>query len=430
MTELYIKDIQLMDQTGQLYPAELWVKQGKVAGIGTDLSPLVSDKAQIIEGKKNLLAPGFVDLHVHFREPGFTHKETIASGSRSAAKGGFTTVCAMPNLNPVPDNVADYQYIQQLIETDSVIQTKQYGSITKALKSSELVDMKELKEAGVFAFTNDGVGVQSAGTMYLAMKEAAKLGLPIVAHTEDESLLFGGCMHEGKRSKELGLPGILSAAESSQIARDLVLAEATGCHYHVCHVSTKESVALIRQAKQAGVHVTCEVCPHHLILTDQDIPEDNGQYKMNPPLRAEEDRQALINGLKDGTIDCIATDHAPHTAEEKEKSMTEAAFGIVGSETAFPLLYTEFVQTGIFTLKEVLDWLTIKPAQVFQLAVGEIKVGSSADVTLLDLDTCYHIDSADFVSASSNTPFLNKQVQGKSRYTVANGQIVWQEEEK
>lgn len=430
MTELYIKDIQLMDQTGQLYLAELWVKQGKVAGIGTDLSPLVSDKAQIIEGKNNLLAPGFVDLHVHFREPGFTHKETIASGSRSAAKGGFTTVCAMPNLNPVPDNVADYQHIQQLIEKDSVIQTKQYGSITKALKSSELVDMKGLKEAGVFAFTNDGVGVQSAGTMYLAMKEAAKLGLPIVAHTEDESLLFGGCMHEGKRSKELGLPGILSAAESSQIARDLVLAEATGCHYHVCHVSTKESVALIRQAKKAGVHVTCEVCPHHLILTDQDIPEDNGQYKMNPPLRAEEDRQALINGLKDGTIDCIATDHAPHTAEEKEKSMREAAFGIVGSETAFPLLYTEFVQTGIFTLKEVLDWLTIKPAQVFQLAAGEIKVGSSADVTLLDLDTCYHIDSADFVSASSNTPFLNKQVQGKSRYTVANGQIVWQEEEK
>ncbi|HCT95959.1 dihydroorotase [Vagococcus sp.] len=410
---------------------DLLIEDGKIRAKGLALEDVrINENLEIIDCADKLIAPGFVDVHVHFREPGFTHKETIQTGSLAAARGGFTTVCAMPNLDPVPDNVSDFLDIEQRIEKDAVIDVRQYAPITKSLRSETLVDMAALKEAGAFAFTNDGVGVQTAGTMYLAMKKAKELEMSIVAHTEDESLLFGGCMHHGAQSEKLGLPGILSATESSQIARDCLLAEETGVHYHVCHVSTKESVRVIRDAKRVGVNVTAEVCPHHLILTDAAITSDNSQFKMNPPLRAEEDRLALIEGLLDGTIDCLATDHAPHHADEKALSMTEAPFGIVGSETAFALMNHHFVKTGIFTLQQVIDWLTYKPARLFKLPVGTLDIGARADITVLDVEKQYEINEQDFASKSHNTPFLNQTVTGQVLYTFSNGQKVWDEQEE
>jgi dihydroorotase len=281
-----------------------------------------------------------------------------------------------------------------------------------------------LKKAKAFAFTNDGVGVQTAGTMYLAMKEAAKLDMAIVAHTEDESLLFNGVMHKGEISEKLGLPGIMSATESSQIARDVLLAQETGVHYHVCHVSTKESVEVIRQAKKHGIHVTCEVCPHHLIMTDQDITHDHGNFKMNPPLRANEDQNALIEGLLDGTIDCIATDHAPHSCCEKNQSMVDSPFGIIGSETAFQLMYTHFVETGKFTLEQVVYWMSTAPSRIFKLDTGTLSINSDADIAIFDLETENEIED-NFASKSNNTPFIGEKVKGETLYTLVNGKLVW-----
>lgn len=422
-----LKDANLFTASGELGIFDIWIEDGKIYAIGQSFEEEAFDQVYALDGK--FTAPGLVDVHVHFREPGFTYKETIATGSMAAARGGFTTVCAMPNLDPVPDSKENFQNIQTIIEKDAKVNVLQYASLTKALRSEELVDYAQLKEAGAFAFTNDGVGVQTAGTMYLAMKEAAKLGMPVVAHTEDESLLFGGVMHEGKRSKELGLPGILSVTESSQIARDLLLAEATGVHYHVCHVSTKESVRVIRDAKAAGVHVTCEVCPHHLRLVDEDIQSDFGFWKMNPPLRATEDQKALIDGLLDGTIDCIATDHAPHGLEEKSQSFLNAPFGIVGSEYAFQLMYSQFVQTGIFTLKQVIDWMTKKPADIFGLKAGYLDVGRPADIAVFDLEQNYQVDANKFESMGVNTPFDGWTFSGDTVYTFVNGEVVWQREE-
>ncbi|TLG81330.1 dihydroorotase [Vagococcus zengguangii] len=428
MSTLLIQNARTINERNQLIPTDVYIKEGKIQSIGQNLAKLGLSAEKIIDVQGGVLTPGLVDVHVHFREPGFTHKETIKTGSLAAARGGYTTVCAMPNLDPVPDTVENWQAIEDIIQKDAVVNVLQYATITKGLRSEELVDYQALKEAGVFAVTNDGVGVQTAGTMYLAMKEAARVGLPIVAHTEDESLLFGGCMHHGKKSEALGLPGIISATESSQIARDLLLAEETGAHYHVCHVSTKESVRIIREAKQAGINVTCEVCPHHLILSDEDIPSDNAIYKMNPPLRALDDQAALIEGLLDGTIDCIATDHAPHTDEEKAVSMTEAPFGIVGSETAFSLMYTHFVKTGRFTLKQVVDWMTIRPANIFGLSCGTLDIGSPADLAIYQLDKEIEINADEFESKSFNTPFIGEKVLAETLYTLVNGKIVWSKE--
>ena len=418
-----IKNGYIVTKDNELNQVDVWIEQGKIKGIGQFEKENIEFE-QVIDAKKGLITPGFVDVHVHFREPGFEYKETIETGSISAARGGFTTVCAMPNLKPVPDNKETLEMINNKIKSDSKIKILQYASITKDLNSEELVDFKALKEAKAFAFTNDGVGVQSAGTMYLAMQEAAKLDMAIVAHTEDESLLFGGVMHKGEISEKLGLPGIMSATESSQIARDVLLAQETGVHYHVCHVSTKESVEVIRQAKKHGIHVTCEVCPHHLIMTDNDITHDHGNFKMNPPLRANEDQQALINGLLDGTIDCIATDHAPHSCCEKNQSMIDSPFGIVGSETAFKLMYTHFVETGRFTLEQVVYWMSEAPSRIFKLDTGTLNIGSAADIAIFDLETETTIED-DFLSKSSNTPFIGDKVKGDTLYTLVDGNLVW-----
>ncbi len=422
-----IKNGQINTRKNMTTPAEIWIEDGRIKAIGTGFSEAEFD--EVFDAKGQLITPGLVDVHVHLREPGFTYKETIEAGTRSAARGGFTTVCAMPNLNPVPDTAEKLRQVYDIIRKDAVVKVLQYAPITENLRSDKLVDQEALIEEGAFAFTNDGVGVQTAGTMYLAMKEAAKNNKALVAHTEDESLLFGGVMHAGKKAEELGLPGILSVTESSQIARDLLLAEATGVHYHVCHVSTKESVRVIRDAKKAGIHVTAEVSPHHLILIDEDIPEDFGFWKMNPPLRGREDREALIEGLLDGTIDCIATDHAPHGLEEKSQSFMKSPFGIVGSETAFQLIYTHFVETGRFTLEQVINWLAVKPAEIFGLNAGTLTVGAPADVAVFDITQTCTIDKEDFLSKGENTPFIGWKVKGETQMTFVNGKLVWQKGE-
>ena len=422
-----IKNGQINTRKNMTTPAEIWIEDGRIKAIGTGFSEAEFD--EVFDAKGQLITPGLVDVHVHLREPGFTYKETIEAGTRSAARGGFTTVCAMPNLNPVPDTAEKLRQVYDIIRKDAVVKVLQYAPITENLRSEKLVDQEALIEEGAFAFTNDGVGVQTAGTMYLAMKEAAKNNKALVAHTEDESLLFGGVMHAGKKAEELGLPGILSVTESSQIARDLLLAEATGVHYHVCHVSTKESVRVIRDAKKAGIHVTAEVSPHHLILIDEDIPEDFGFWKMNPPLRGGEDREALIEGLLDGTIDCIATDHAPHGLEEKSQSFMKSPFGIVGSETAFQLIYTHFVETGRFTLEQVINWLAVKPAEIFGLNAGTLTVGAPADVAVFDITQTCTIDKEDFLSKGENTPFIGWKVKGETQMTFVNGKLVWQKGE-
>lgn len=425
--KVLIKNGKIAGKGNQLIDADVCLEDGIIAGIGKSFADLEFD--EVYDAKGQLVTPGLVDVHVHLREPGFTYKETIKTGSQAAARGGFTTVCAMPNLDPTPDTVEKFNQVLDIIKRDAVVKVLQYAPITENLRSDVLTDQAGLKAAGAFAFTNDGVGVQTAGTMYLAMQEAAKQGMALVAHTEDDSLLFGGVMHKGDVSEKLGLPGIMSATESSQIARDVILAEETGAHYHVCHVSTKESVRVIRDAKRAGVHVTAEVSPHHLILMDEDIPEDNGFWKMNPPLRGKEDRDALIEGLLDGTIDCIATDHAPHGLEEKDQTFLKAPFGIVGSETAFQLIYTHFVETGRFTLEQVIDWMAVKPAEIFGLNAGTLTIGAPADIAVFDLETEEKIDDQQFASMGVNTPFVGWPVKGNTMFTFVDGKLVYNKED-
>lgn len=410
-----------MLEAGTLKRVDVLVEAGKIKAIADKIEPQA--EMDQIDAQGHFLSAGFIDVHVHLREPGGEHKETIETGTLAAARGGFTTICPMPNTKPVPDSVEHMQRLHHLIDENAHVRVLPYAAITERQAGKTHVDFKALANEGTFAFTDDGVGVQEAAKMYEAMQQAQAVKKAIVAHCEDNSLIYGGAMHEGERSKALGIPGIPSICEAVQIARDVLLSEATGCHYHVCHVSTKESVRVIRDAKKAGIPVTAEVTPHHLLLSEDDVPGDNAIYKMNPPLRSTEDRQALIDGLLDGTIDIIATDHAPHAADEKDQPMTRAPFGIVGSETAFPLLYTHFVKTGKWSLQQLVDYITIKPAKLFDLPYGKLEEGAPADLTLIDLDEAYDIKAEDFLSKSSNTPFLGERVYGKTLFTMVDGEI-------
>lgn len=402
---------------------DIRVEDGKIV----EMAETIAFDGEVIDATDKLITPGFVDVHVHLREPGGEHKETIETGTKAAARGGFTAVMPMPNTRPVPDSVKVLENINKRIEETAHVKVLPYASITTRQLGEELTDFKALKEAGAFAFTDDGVGVQSANMMFEAMKQAAEVDMAIVAHTEDNTLIRGGAIHEGDASRRLDIPGIPSVCESTQIARDVLLAEATGCHYHVCHVSTKESVRVIRDAKRAGIRVTAEVTPHHLVLDDSDITGPDTNFKMNPPLRGADDRAALIEGLLDGTIDFIATDHAPHAEYEKDSEITVAPFGIVGSENAFQLLYTKCVMTGVFTLKQLVDWLTVKPAETFNLEMGALQVGRDADITLIDLRKEYTLDKDEFLSKSKNTPFHGEALTSDIYMTIVDGNIVYGE---
>lgn len=410
----------------QAFTGDILIEDGQVTALGRHL--FAPAEATIIDAAGKAVIPGLVDVHVHFREPGFEQKETIKTGAAAAAHGGFTTVVAMPNLNPVPDNVADLKRLVAKNHSDAKIHVEQFAAITSGLHSNELTDYAAMKTAGALGFSNDGVGIQDAATMYHAMQGAAAVNAPIVAHIEDNGLMAGGVISTGSKAQAFNLPGINHVSESAQLARDLTLAEATGVHYHACHVSTKQSVELIRDAKARGVHVTAEVTPHHLLLDYEHIPTNDPNYKMNPPLRAEMDRLALIEGLADGTLDMIATDHAPHTAEDKAGDFKSAAFGIVGSETAFSLLYTSFVRSGKFTLNQLLNWMSTNPANAFGLNAGTIGIGQPADLTLVDLDTPFTIDANTWYSKGKNSPFIGRQVFGKVITTIAGGEIAYEEE--
>ncbi|QOR68497.1 dihydroorotase [Cytobacillus suaedae] len=412
-----------MNTNGQIEEVEIKMTEGRIVEIGTKLN---HEGSELIDVQGNLIAPGFVDLHVHLREPGGEHKETIETGTLAAAKGGFTTIAAMPNTRPVPDTQAQMEWLMKRIDETAHVNVLPYAAITTRQLGEEMTDMIALKNAGAFAFTDDGVGVQSAAMMLQAMKEAAKIGMAIVAHCEEDTLINKGSVHEGEFSQKHGLNGIPSVCESVHIARDVLLAEAAGCHYHVCHISTKESVRVVRDAKKAGIRVTAEVSPHHLLLTDEDIPGLDTNFKMNPPLRGKADRAALIEGLLDGTIDFIATDHAPHTEAEKAEGMKLAPFGIVGLETAFPLLYTHFVQSGTITLKQLIDYLATKPSDTFELPYGKIEVGAKADITIIDLQQEEEIDPSTFLSKGKNTPFAGWKCKGWPVMTFVNGKRVWE----
>lgn len=366
-----------------------------------------------------IIIPGLCDVHVHFREPGFSYKETIASGSAAAAHGGYTAVCTMPNLDPVPDSAEHLQVQLDAIKRGAAIKVLLYGAITVGEKGEKLADMEAMSDK-VCAFSDDGKGVQNDEMMREAMTAAKRLGKIIAAHCEDNSLLFGGYIHDGEYAKAHGHRGISSASEYKQIERDLRLAEETGCAYHVCHISTKESVELIRQAKAHGVNVTCETAPHYLVLCDEDMQED-GRFKMNPPLRSREDKKALIEGIKDGTIDMIATDHAPHSAEEKGRGLEKSLMGVVGLETAFPVLYTELVMKNIITLDRLVELMSFKPKERFG-------IDTNNDFAVFDISEAYKIDPEDFLSMGRATPFAGREVFGRCLLTVHNEKVVYKAE--
>ena len=370
--------------------------------------------------EKCVIIPGLVDVHVHLREPGFSYKETIATGTLSAARGGYCTVCSMPNVNPVPDSVENIKLQLSLINKTAHIRVFPYASITIGEKGKELVDMESLS-AYAAAFSDDGKGVQNAGMMLCAMKNAKKINAIIAAHCEDDSLINEGFVHNGQYAKKHGHRGICSESEWKQVERDIELARETGCKYHVCHISTKESVEIIRRAKAAGIDVTCETAPHYLVFTDMDLKEE-GRFKMNPPLRSEEDRAALIEGICDGTIDMIATDHAPHSIEEKARGLEKSAFGVVGLETAFAAMYSFLVRTGIISLERLVELMSVNPSKRFNIDTADC-------YSVFDVSSPYTVDSSKFASMGRATPFEGMKVYGKCVLNTIGERIVWKDNE-
>jgi dihydroorotase len=396
---------------------------------GTRISLIEKDIPEsnhtLVDCKGQFISPGFIDLHVHLREPGYEHKETIDTGTKAALKGGYTLICAMPNTNPSPDTMESLQHILDLIKKNAHTKVLPYARITQGDSTeSPLVDMEQMADL-VCGFSNDGFGIQSTKQMYYAMQKANQYESLIAAHCEDEELLFDGYVHKGLRSEQKGWNGMTSLTESLQIARDSLIAEETKARYHVCHISTKESVRIVKEAKKNGVDISAEVTPHHLLLTELEVQDTS--FKMNPPLRGLDDKYALIKGLMDGTIDMIATDHAPHTEDEKGKGMKQAPFGIVGLETAFPLIYTHFVRSGLVHLKDLVKWFSYNPAKRLNMAYGKLVEGRTADITIIDLNTEKTIDKNQFVSKGKNTPFHGWKCYGWPSITIVDGVIKYKD---
>ena len=418
-----LQNAQLLSSGGVFRAADVLLSGGRIVSIGDRIS--CPADAVSIDLHKAVLFPGFVDVHVHLREPGFSYKETILTGTLAAAHGGFAHVAAMPNLDPVPDCAAALAVQRAIIEKDALVHVHPYGAISVGEKGERLADLEGLAP-GVIAFSDDGRGVQSESLMREAMMQCRRLGKILAAHCEDNSLLHGGYIHDGAYARAHGHRGICSESEWGPIARDLRLAEETGCAYHVCHVSTKESVALIRTAKRRGVDVTCETAPHYLTFTDEDLQED-GRFKMNPPLRAREDRDALIEGLLDGTIDMLVTDHAPHSREEKARGLEKSAMGVVGLETSFAASYTALVQTGILPLEKLVDLMHGAPMRRFGCGT-ELAEGQPADLTAFDLTKTYTVDPETFLTMGRATPFAGCALTGVCKLTMIGGSPVWKEE--
>ena len=418
-----LQNAQILSSGGVFRAADVLLSGGRIVSIGDRIS--CPADAVSIDLHKAVLFPGFVDVHVHLREPGFSYKETIRTGTLAAAHGGFAHVAAMPNLDPVPDCAAALAVQRAIIEKDALVHVHPYGAISIGEKGERLADLDGLAP-GVIAFSDDGRGVQSESLMREAMMQCRRLGKILAAHCEDNSLLHGGYIHDGAYARAHGHRGICSESEWGPITRDLRLAEQTGCAYHVCHVSTKESVALIRAAKRRGVDVTCETAPHYLTFTDEDLQED-GRFKMNPPLRAREDRDALIEGLLDGTIDMLVTDHAPHSREEKARGLEKSAMGVVGLETSFAASYTALVQTGILPLEKLVDLMHGAPMRRFGCGT-ELAEGQPADLTAFDLTKTYTVDPETFLTMGRATPFAGRALTGVCKLTMIGGEPVWKEE--
>ena len=416
--KILLKGCRLADSSQK----DILVDNGLIAGIAPDIRIADDGQTRVVNANGFLATEALADVHVHFREPGRPDKETIRTGSLAAARGGYTAVCTMPNLNPAPDTVEHIALEQEIIGRDAVIDVFPYASITLGRAGKQVVDMEALKGRCI-AFSDDGSGVQDPAVMEEAMRRAASLDCIIAAHCEDNTLLHAGYIHDGEYCRTHGHKGICSESEWGQIARDVLLAEKTGCRYHVCHISTKESVDIIRKAKARGVKVTCETAPHYLMLCDRDLQED-GRFKMNPPLRSDQDRLALLAGILDGTIDMIATDHAPHTAEEKSRGLKGSAMGIVGLETAFPVLYTNLVRTGLITLEKLVDLMSGAPRRIFGIG-GSLAPGQKADIALFNTELNYTIDPSAFASMGHATPFDGWTVTGRPVMTIHNGNIVY-----
>lgn len=410
---------------GKSFEADVVVCGDRIAEVTPEAAILPGDK--VVDCRGRWVTAGLVDLHVHLREPGFSSKETIATGTAAAAHGGFTTVCAMPNLEPAPDSLENLRRETAIIERDAVVKVLPYATITRRRAGREIVDFAALKPY-VAAFSDDGSGVQDDDMMLAAMRAAAANDCIIAAHCEVNSLLHGGYIHDGAYAAAHGHKGISSESEWRQIERDIKLAEQTGCRYHVCHISTKESVALIRDAKRSGVRITCETGPHYLTMCDADLREE-GRFKMNPPIRSAADRDALIEGVQDGTIDVIATDHAPHTAEEKSRGLAGSAMGVAGLETSFAVIYTKLVMAGIISPERMIELMAEAPRRIFTLG-GGLAAGEKADIAVFDLDNEFTVDPATFLSKGRSTPFEGWRLHGQTILTLVDGRTAYRDDEK
>lgn len=432
---LWIKNGHLLDPVNHRDEiCDIYIKDGKVAVAGSLSSDteeeMKGSQTVVIDAAGKYVMPGFLDLHVHLREPGFEYKETIKTGTAAAAKGGFTAVCPMPNTKPVTDSPEMIRKVLAIAERDSRIHVYPVGAVTKGQQGEEQTDIAGMVKAGARAISEDGKSVMNAELYREAMKEAAKAGIPVLAHCEDKNMVGRGAMNEGKKAEELGMAGISNAVEDVIVARDILLAKETGAKLHLCHCSTRDSVSMLRFAKEHGVDVSGEVCPHHFAMTEDEIPGDDANYKMNPPLRSREDVKALCDGLSEGVMEAISTDHAPHGEEEKKKSIADAPFGIVGSETAYALAVTYLVKNGYLTPMQLVERMSTNPCRILGVQGGSLGVGMPADITIADMSTEYIIDKNTFVSKGKNTPFHGTKVQGRVFYTIVGGEIVYQYEEE